>query len=121
MHFLSLSLAAATLLGCSSAAPGGPSRHGSHGSGSHQSHESEQRDIDGEVPYVRSFFYAGGGYVDDGSGGHIYRDQMYVEKLVPVDGATQSVPIVLIHGQAQTGTVGLTFFSPQTAHVAYTL
>ncbi|KAI5459718.1 Alpha/beta hydrolase family-domain-containing protein [Mariannaea sp. PMI_226] len=54
--------------------------------------------------YVRTFFYVGGSYVDDGAGGHIFRDQMYVEKLVPAYGATQAVPIVLIHGQAQTGT-----------------
>ncbi|EFQ34508.1 hypothetical protein CGRA01v4_13876 [Colletotrichum graminicola] len=59
--------------------------------------------VDSEVPYVRSYFYVGGGYVDDGSGGHIFRDQMYVEKLLPVLGVTQSTPIVLIHGQAQTG------------------
>ncbi|KAL8364949.1 hypothetical protein RB595_003982 [Gaeumannomyces hyphopodioides] len=58
---------------------------------------------DGEEPYVRTFFYAGGQYVDDGSGGKIFRDQMYVEKLLPVGGVTQTTPVVLIHGQAQTG------------------
>ncbi|KAF4972717.1 hypothetical protein FSARC_782 [Fusarium sarcochroum] len=57
-----------------------------------------------EVPYIRSYFYAGGEYAEDGSGGHIFRDQMYVEKLVPFLGATQDEPIVFIHGQAQTGT-----------------
>ncbi|KAJ3541502.1 hypothetical protein NM208_g4582 [Fusarium decemcellulare] len=60
--------------------------------------------IGAEVPYTRSYFYTGGQYVDDGSGGHIFRDQMYVEKLVPSSGTTQDVPIVFIHGQAQTGT-----------------
>ncbi|KAF4467612.1 fusarubin cluster-esterase [Fusarium albosuccineum] len=60
--------------------------------------------IGAEVPYTRSYFYTGGQYVDDGSGGHIFRDQMYVEKLVPSSGTTQHVPIVFIHGQAQTGT-----------------
>jgi hypothetical protein len=32
---------------------------------------------------------------------------MYVERLVPVEGPYQDTPIVLIHGQAQTGTVSL--------------
>ncbi|TKW50668.1 putative secreted lipase [Colletotrichum tanaceti] len=59
--------------------------------------------VDSEVPYIRSYFYVGGGYVDDGAGGHIFRDQMYVEKLLPVHGVSQETPIVLIHGQAQTG------------------
>ncbi|KLU80905.1 hypothetical protein MAPG_00002 [Magnaporthiopsis poae ATCC 64411] len=59
---------------------------------------------DGEVPYVRTYFYAGGRYVDDGNGGKIFRDQMYVEKLLPAGGVTQTRPVVLIHGQAQTGT-----------------
>ena len=59
-----------------------------------------------ELPYVRSFFDAGGEYVSDGAGGHIYHNQMYVEKLSPVNGPNQSCPIVFIHGQAQTGTVG---------------
>lgn len=59
----------------------------------------------GEVPSIRSYFYVGGGYVDDGAGGGIFRNQMYVEKLVPVGGAKQRTPIVFIHGQAQTGSV----------------
>lgn len=54
-----------------------------------------------EAPYLRDYFYVGGGYVDDGSGSgeHIFRDQMYVERLEPVGGATQTTPIVMIHGQ----------------------
>lgn len=65
------------------------------------------QDSDGthEDAYIRSYFYVGGSYVPDGSGGHIYRDQMYVERLRPVHGTVHDVPIVLIHGQAQTGTV----------------
>lgn len=43
--------------------------------------------------------------MDDGAGGHIFRDQMYVEKLQPAGGATNKTPVVFIHGQAQTGTV----------------
>lgn len=61
---------------------------------------------DSEVPAVRSYFYIGGQYdEDDDAGGHIFRDQMYVERLQPVDGPTNESPIVLIHGQGQTGTV----------------
>jgi hypothetical protein len=59
----------------------------------------------GEVPSVRNYFYVGGGYADDGQGAHIFRDQMYVEQLKPVNEVTRSYPIVIIHGQAQTGTV----------------
>ena len=58
-----------------------------------------------ETPYTRSYFYIGGEYVDDGSGGHVFRDQMYVEQLAPISGATQKFPLVIIHGQGQTGTV----------------
>jgi pimeloyl-ACP methyl ester carboxylesterase len=58
-----------------------------------------------EVPAVRTFFHVGGGYSDDGSGGHIFKDQMYVEKLSPVSSRrNESIPIILIHGQGQTGT-----------------
>ncbi|KAK6840449.1 fusarubin cluster-esterase [Apiospora arundinis] len=57
-----------------------------------------------ETPYHRSYFYVGGKYVDDGAGGHLFQDQMYVEQLGPVDGPSQSTPIVFIHGQGQTGT-----------------
>jgi hypothetical protein len=59
----------------------------------------------GEVAYHRSYMYVGGQYVEDGSGGHVFTDQMYVEKLTPTQGATKKHPIVFIHGQAQTGTV----------------
>ncbi|KAK1981810.1 Alpha/Beta hydrolase protein [Colletotrichum cereale] len=98
MHFLKLVVAAAAaLLGQAAAVP--PVFGNCSG--------LLQPDADGcadfEAPYVRSYFYVGGGYVDDGSGGHIFRDQMYVEKLLPVHGISQSTPIVLIHGQAQTG------------------
>lgn len=63
------------------------------------------RPIESEVPAVRTYFYVGGGYADDGKGGHIFKDQMYVEKLSPVS-TEQDVkpPVVLIHGQGQTGT-----------------
>lgn len=60
-----------------------------------------------EEPSIRSYFYVGGQYVDNGSGEHVFSDQMYVERLLPADGITQDAPVVLIHGQAQTGTVSL--------------
>jgi hypothetical protein len=51
----------------------------------------------------RDYFYVGGGYVESGSG-HLFTDQMYVEKLSPVL-QQQPYPVVFIHGQAQSGTV----------------
>ncbi|EEU43680.1 uncharacterized protein NECHADRAFT_45269 [Fusarium vanettenii 77-13-4] len=63
----------------------------------------QQGSAQGEVAAVRSYFYVGGGYADDGAGGQIYRDQMYVEKLIPTGGVRQRTPIVFIHGQGQTG------------------
>ncbi|KAF2765927.1 alpha/beta-hydrolase [Teratosphaeria nubilosa] len=58
----------------------------------------------GEVPYIRDFFYAGGEYTSDGSGGHIFHNPMYVEHLKPAAGERKAIPLVFIHGQAQTGT-----------------
>ncbi|KAG6014706.1 hypothetical protein E4U41_004781, partial [Claviceps citrina] len=56
---------------------------------------------------VRSYFYVGGAYADDGRRGHVFRDQMYVEQLEPAHGVKQTTPIVMIHGSGQTGTVYL--------------
>ncbi|TQN70279.1 putative secreted lipase [Colletotrichum shisoi] len=104
MQFLKFAAAAAALLGQAAAllgqAAASPPRFGVPPA------QPETNDcVDSEAPYIRSYFYVGGGYVDDGSGGHIFRDQMYVEKLLPVHGVSQETPIVLIHGQAQTGSV----------------
>ncbi|KAK5997734.1 putative secreted lipase [Cladobotryum mycophilum] len=57
-----------------------------------------------EASYIRSYFYAGGQYVEDGSGDFTFQDQLYVERLVPSHGISHDTPIVLIHGQGQTGT-----------------
>ncbi|KAK6211509.1 hypothetical protein QIS74_10773 [Colletotrichum tabaci] len=95
MQFLKFAAAAAALLGQAAAFP--PSF------GVPPAQPETNGCVDSEAPYIRSYFYVGGGYVDDGSGGHIFRDQMYVEKLLPVNGVSQETPIVLIHGQAQTG------------------
>ncbi|KOS18156.1 hypothetical protein ESCO_003310 [Escovopsis weberi] len=55
-----------------------------------------------EAAHARSFFYAGGQYIQTPEG-EFLQDQIYVEKLTPQ--APEHVPpIVLIHGQGQTGT-----------------
>ncbi|KAK2055638.1 alpha/beta-hydrolase [Colletotrichum caudatum] len=97
MHFLKLATAAVALLGQAAASPSGLDFV------SDLILPNTDASVDSEAPYVLSYFYVGGGYVEDGSGGHIFRDQMYVEKLLPGLGVSQSTPIVLIHGQAQTG------------------
>lgn len=58
-----------------------------------------------EFPAIRSYSYVGGRYADNGAGGHVFVDQMYVERLQPTGGIQHSTPIIFIHGQAQTGTV----------------
>jgi hypothetical protein len=63
-------------------------------------------DAMGEIPSIRSYFYIGGTYVESDTG-HRLHNQMYVERLQPVTGEARDNPIVLIHGQAQSGTVGL--------------
>lgn len=73
-------------------------------------------DSGGEAPCIRTYFYIGGSYVKDSKGEHIFGEQMYVEKLIPISGATQDTPIIFIHGLAQTGSVSIqvtpTFLSP---------
>ncbi|EAU39414.1 conserved hypothetical protein [Aspergillus terreus NIH2624] len=56
------------------------------------------------IPHHRSYFYAGGNYTLTSSGEHIYTNQIYVERLTPLNGPTQPHPIVLIHGVDQTAT-----------------
>lgn len=60
-----------------------------------------------ETPVSREYFYAGGRYVDDGSGTgqHVFQDQMYVERLSPTVDSPRPYPLVFIHGQGQSGTV----------------
>ena len=62
-----------------------------------------------ESPSIRSYFYVGGHYVDDGKGDgqHVLTGQLYVEQLLPVDGVKHPWPLVFIHGAGQTGTVSL--------------
>ncbi|RFU24347.1 hypothetical protein B7463_g11991, partial [Scytalidium lignicola] len=50
----------------------------------------------------RQYFYVGGEYVNT-TAGHLFSNQMYVEKLTPQT-ASQPYPLVFIHGQAQSGT-----------------
>lgn len=51
---------------------------------------------------VRDYFYVGGRYVGE-TGRELMAGQMYVEKLVPSK-VTQPLPLVLVHGAAQTAT-----------------
>ncbi|MEY4748940.1 MAG: hypothetical protein RIQ60_1154 [Pseudomonadota bacterium] len=51
---------------------------------------------------LRDFFYVGGRYVG-APGKELMTGQMYVEKLVPSK-VTQALPLVLVHGAAQTAT-----------------
>ena len=44
---------------------------------------------------------------------HSFRDQMYVESLVPRGRVTQKYPIIFVHGQGQTGTVS--FFGAKSS------
>ncbi len=46
-------------------------------------------------------FFVGGRYTDDGTGDHIMVGQMHVRRHGPADGT--KVPVVLLHGGAQTG------------------
>lgn len=55
----------------------------------------------------RSYFYVGGNYSVNTDGQHAFTNQMYVEKLVPAGGVSREYPIVLVHGNGQTGTVRL--------------
>ncbi|THZ32434.1 alpha/beta-hydrolase [Aureobasidium pullulans] len=50
-------------------------------------------DVNEEVPCIRNYFYAGGRYVSDGSGGHVFQDQMYVERLTPPGGPRKQTPL----------------------------
>lgn len=68
----------------------------------------QQETPDTEAPHIRTYFYIGGEYAKDEKGGHFFRDQMYVEKLVPAQGVTQKFPIIMMHGNCMTGTVGRT-------------
>ncbi|PHH91330.1 hypothetical protein CDD83_901 [Cordyceps sp. RAO-2017] len=57
-----------------------------------------------EMPHLRTYFYVGGQYGRDTDGAHRMRGQMYVERLLPIDGVTQEWPVVLVHGKGMTGT-----------------
>lgn len=64
-----------------------------------------------ESSYIRDYFYAGGSWVDDGTGQgtRVLQGQMYVERLSPPSGATHPYPLVFVHGSGQTGTVRFAF------------
>lgn len=60
-----------------------------------------------ELPYAREYFYVGGRYADNGkgTGEHVFKEQMYVEQLTQVRGASKKYLVILIHRAAQSGTV----------------
>ena len=59
-------------------------------------------------PIHREYFYVGGEYTYDSSfKGSIMTGQMYVEHLTSPYGTQQRYPLVLIHGNAMTGTTWL--------------
>lgn len=58
---------------------------------------------------AREYFMIGGNYVNTTTG-HLFANQMYVEKLIPKK-STQPYPLVFIHGQAQTGSVSEIYVS----------
>lgn len=75
-------VAAANLVGCASVSEPGP---------------------DASRPAaVRDYFYVGGRYVGE-PGKELMVGQMYVEKLIPAK-VTQPLPLVLVHGAAQSAT-----------------
>lgn len=73
-----------------------------------------------ERAIVRSYFYAGGEYVATAAG-HLFSNQMYVEKLERKAGSKQPYPLIFIHGQGQSGTVSAPFAeAPPTSRHANT-
>ncbi|GKT49590.1 putative secreted lipase [Colletotrichum spaethianum] len=66
-----------------------------------------------EAAHTRDFFYVGGRYIE-GASGNVTVDQLYVEKLVPVDagrsrrrGVPATKPIIFFHGGGTTGVTWL--------------
>lgn len=55
-----------------------------------------------ETTYHRDVFYVGGRWIETASG-NITADHLYVEKLTPAQGVTQSKPLVFFHGGAVSG------------------
>lgn len=68
---------------------------------------AEDHMMSGSRPSYRDYFYVGGEYVSDAAGQTVMKNQMYVEKLVPLRGSKQPYPLVLIHGKVMTGTTWL--------------
>ncbi|KAK8096921.1 hypothetical protein PG999_012865 [Apiospora kogelbergensis] len=61
-----------------------------------------------ESAYTRDFFYVGGDYVPSSVPGQsIFTGQMYVEKLTPVTGVSQTYPLVFVSAGVPSGTVWL--------------
>lgn len=67
--------------------------------------------VGGEASAIREYFYVGGSYVPVGNE-HLFANQMYVEKLKP-SRSLQPFPLVFIHGNGQSGTVGYPLSTPR--------
>ncbi|KAF2738884.1 alpha/beta-hydrolase [Polyplosphaeria fusca] len=60
------------------------------------------------TPHTRQVFYVGGQYTTVQAGAHVFKDQMYIEQLTPLNGSTKPYPLVFFHGSGQTGVNWLT-------------
>ena len=70
----------------------------------------------------REYFYVGGEYIfDASSNGSVMTGQMYVEHLTSPSGVHQPYPLVLIHGNAMTGTNWLNTPDGRTGWASYFL
>lgn len=59
-----------------------------------------------EIPIARDYFYVGGQYVYESAySSSIYSDQIYVEKLSPPQGASQSSPLLFVNAGVPSGAV----------------
>jgi len=59
----------------------------------------------GDTPHYRSYFYVGGAYTALATNASelVHTGQMYVERLTPTSAGRSRAPILLLHGNAQTG------------------
>jgi hypothetical protein len=58
-----------------------------------------------EAGHKRDVFWLGAGQYASSEFGAISYDQVYVEKLTPLEGATQPFPLVFFHGGGISGAV----------------
>ncbi|KAA8895173.1 alpha/beta-hydrolase [Sphaerosporella brunnea] len=80
-----------------------------------------------QTPHTRQILYLGGHYISTANG-TFHHDQIYIEQLTPLAPSAAKAPILLLHGNAQTGTnflatpdgrPGFADFFLQRAHRVY--